>query len=148
MILSMTLAGVFMSFVFSPGNQQSPFCILQFTQKKQILISCVKGLLSLFVIGSIFTIQRKIENTRKNSGRSEKKSEKILKVRLYAYALSTAISALLDLFLLNYYFSLIKSFYIFILYTEFSLLPTSFPILFGLSTTQFKASVLSWIKRF
>ena len=144
----MIMTCAFMYFALSSGNHMSPFCILQFTQKKQISISCVKGLLSLSVIGLIFTIQRKIENTRKNSGRSEKKSEKILKVRLYAYALSTAISALLDLFLLNYYFSLIKSFYIFILYTEFSLLPTSFPILFGLSTTQFKASVLSWIKRF
>ena len=147
MILSMTLAGVFMSFVFSPGNQQSPFCILQFTRKKQISISCVKGLLSLFVIGSIFTFQRQIEQTRKNSGRSEKKSEKILKVRMFAYALSTAMSALLDLILQNYFFSSIEADYLFILCAEFSLLPMSFPILFGLSTTQFKANVLSWIKR-
>ena len=74
------------------------------------------------------------------------KSEKILKVRMYAYAICTALSALF-LFLQIFHPSPNKAVYFFALYAESALLPMSFPILFGLSTAQFRSDVLSWIKK-
>ena len=146
MKILMIMIGVLLLVVMSSGNHQSPFCILKFTQEKQIPIDCAKGLLSLSAIGIIFLIQRKIETSRKNSKRKELKSEKILKVRMYIYAINTAMSILFH-FIHNYHPSPTKAAYFFILYAEFSLLPMSFPILFGLSTTQFRAQALSWIKK-
>ena len=147
LITLMTMTGVLLFLVMSPGNHQSPFCILQFTWIKKILINCFKGLLSLCVVVIIFCIQRKIRQSRKNSKRKEMKSEKILKGRMAVYVIGTTLSALL-LFLQDYHPSPNKAVYFFMLYAECVLLPMSFPILFGLSTAQFRADVLSWMKKF
>ena len=138
LIMIVVMAGVFSYIVFSSDTTQTSLCILQFTILKQMIVHLLKGFLSITVIGTMIFIHREVTKTRKASHRKEKKSEKVLKVRLFSYASIIAVSFLMDLLHQHCPFCSIYEFYLLTVYSYFLLLPISFPVLFGLSTIQFR----------
>jgi hypothetical protein len=116
-------------------------CAVQVTLVGKIVVTCLEGVLHLCIILSMIFVQRKMEQTRKASGRAKGPVEKAVKIRFCF--LGSVIAAGFVVHILVETGEIGNNFLHYsLLYIHQTIVPIFFPVLFGLSTRHFRKSVI------
>ena len=140
-VISLVGVGVIcgQTFLFKNSDMVNAICLVDFTEKGNILKTIVSGVIALCVIALVCLILQQIKHARKMSKRVKSKSEKQLETRMYLYAFVATASFLAEA---SYQLNLSRNIavYLFLLYFHLAIIPMSFIIIFVFMSRNFKNS--------
>ena len=128
------------------GNRPSPLCLVNLNSIMKSISLTIQGLLCLVMTGFGIALAKHINQTRKASGRKRSATEKIIQTRFALYS-----SVMISSFVLQMIHEMAEInddvVFVAILILRTTMVPLAFPIMFVLSTRQYKDKVKKLFKR-